>query len=327
MNRIFIFLWLVFMPITVYIFTSCKKEIKQKLYHCPMHPQYTSTRPGDCPICGMKLVEIDTKREKEAMEHHEKTHIDESKERVPVNIDTSMQKMLGIKKYVVKKINLVKKINTYGVVMHDTELYRAQSELIESIRSGNEEAVKIAVKKLKSMGIEDSLIEEFKKLEKPDETLIYESHGVWVYITLYTSDIPFVKKGMEVILSDIKGNRYKGIIASIDRLLTHETRSTVARAFINTHIPHNTYLNAQIIVPLGMHLAVPQDSVIFTGKRNMVYIVEDTTILPVEVTTGIEAEDFIEIKSGLKENDVVVASANFLIDSESSIRAVQTHKH
>jgi len=26
------------------------------IYHCPMHPTYTSDKPGDCPICGMKLV-------------------------------------------------------------------------------------------------------------------------------------------------------------------------------------------------------------------------------------------------------------------------------
>jgi membrane fusion protein, copper/silver efflux system len=30
-------------------------------YHCPMHPTYVSDRPGDCPICGMKLVPIETK--------------------------------------------------------------------------------------------------------------------------------------------------------------------------------------------------------------------------------------------------------------------------
>ena len=29
------------------------------LYHCPMHPAYTSDKPGDCPICGMKLVPIE----------------------------------------------------------------------------------------------------------------------------------------------------------------------------------------------------------------------------------------------------------------------------
>jgi len=29
------------------------------MYHCPMHPTYTSDRPGDCPICDMKLVKMD----------------------------------------------------------------------------------------------------------------------------------------------------------------------------------------------------------------------------------------------------------------------------
>ncbi len=29
---------------------------EKALYHCPMHPDYTSDRPGDCPICGMALV-------------------------------------------------------------------------------------------------------------------------------------------------------------------------------------------------------------------------------------------------------------------------------
>lgn len=29
------------------------------LYHCPMHPNYTSDKPGDCAICGMKLVPIE----------------------------------------------------------------------------------------------------------------------------------------------------------------------------------------------------------------------------------------------------------------------------
>jgi len=36
------------------------------LYHCPMHPAYTSDKPGDCPICGMKLVKMDKPVEKAA---------------------------------------------------------------------------------------------------------------------------------------------------------------------------------------------------------------------------------------------------------------------
>src|SRR3989338_6606098 len=28
----------------------------KEIYYCPMHPEFTSDRPGDCPICGMSLV-------------------------------------------------------------------------------------------------------------------------------------------------------------------------------------------------------------------------------------------------------------------------------
>ena len=37
-------------------------QASKEVYYCPMHPTYTSDRPGDCPICGMKLV----KREEQA---------------------------------------------------------------------------------------------------------------------------------------------------------------------------------------------------------------------------------------------------------------------
>lgn len=37
----------------------------EALYYCPMHPGYTSDKPGDCPICGMKLVKKEQMRETE----------------------------------------------------------------------------------------------------------------------------------------------------------------------------------------------------------------------------------------------------------------------
>ncbi|MDD5422015.1 MAG: efflux RND transporter periplasmic adaptor subunit [Candidatus Omnitrophota bacterium] len=41
-------------------------------YYCPMHPAYTSDKPGDCPICNMKLVKKDAAPEKKtAVDEHE----------------------------------------------------------------------------------------------------------------------------------------------------------------------------------------------------------------------------------------------------------------
>jgi membrane fusion protein, copper/silver efflux system len=44
------------------VFAGCKKSDSAQAggqrYHCPMHPTYISNKPGDCPICGMRLVPI-----------------------------------------------------------------------------------------------------------------------------------------------------------------------------------------------------------------------------------------------------------------------------
>jgi Cu(I)/Ag(I) efflux system membrane fusion protein len=46
--------------------SGCRDEVAQGAgkYYCPMHPEYVSDKPGDCPICGMRLVPMEGKAEK-----------------------------------------------------------------------------------------------------------------------------------------------------------------------------------------------------------------------------------------------------------------------
>jgi Cu(I)/Ag(I) efflux system membrane fusion protein len=59
-----------------------------------------------------------------------------------------------------------------------------------------------------------------------------------------------------------------------------------------------------------------------TGERDMVFIAKgDGLFEPREVKTGVKVRGFYEIKKGVAEGENVVTGANFLLDSESKLKA------
>lgn len=70
-------------------------------------------------------------------------------------------------------------------------------------------------------------------------------------------------------------------------------------------------------------LVVPSEAVIRTGKRALAYVVDGPgKFHPVEVQLGAEIGDQLVVQGGLTAGQQVVASAQFLIDSEASLRGV-----
>jgi Cu(I)/Ag(I) efflux system membrane fusion protein len=69
-------------------------------------------------------------------------------------------------------------------------------------------------------------------------------------------------------------------------------------------------------------LVVPTEAVIRTGKRSLVVLAEEDGFRPVEVVLGQEVGDRTVITSGLAEGQKVVASGQFLLDSEASLRGL-----
>jgi len=70
-------------------------------------------------------------------------------------------------------------------------------------------------------------------------------------------------------------------------------------------------------------LVVPSEAVITTGKRSIVIVKQaDGRLQPVSVTTGNDSGSDTEVLSGLSEGEQVVASGQFLIDSEASLKSV-----
>jgi Cu(I)/Ag(I) efflux system membrane fusion protein len=69
-------------------------------------------------------------------------------------------------------------------------------------------------------------------------------------------------------------------------------------------------------------LQVPDDAILESGTRNIVFVSEGAgRLVPREVSVGDHGTGVVEIRDGLKEGDVVVLGANFLVDSESRLKA------
>ena len=69
-------------------------------------------------------------------------------------------------------------------------------------------------------------------------------------------------------------------------------------------------------------LTVPSEAIIRTGMRTVVIVANSNQFIPVEVETGRETDDRTEILKGLQEGEQVVASGQFLIDSEANLTGV-----
>ena len=119
-----------------------------KRHHCPMHPEVVKDGPGDCPICGMKLVPIEEEASKNAVAGAAPGAADAAAAKgpeglAPVTIDAQKQQLLGLTTVAVKRAPFETDIRTTGRVTYDERLvhhvhtrYEAWVEAIEADYTG-----------------------------------------------------------------------------------------------------------------------------------------------------------------------------------------------
>ncbi|GIX41878.1 MAG: PTS cellobiose transporter subunit IIB [Leptospiraceae bacterium] len=183
--------------------------------------------------------------------------------------------------------------------------------------------------------IEKHVFEGQRIKEGMDLFKIANLSNVWVMAHIPEKDIPFVYLGQKakVEITQIPGKTFTGKITYIYPYIESSTRDLNVRIEIPNpkfELKPGMYANIELFykVPEPI-LIVPYSAVIQTGKRNIAFIHKGNGILePRIVTTGItDGENWIEIKEGISENEAVVSSAQFLLDSETRIQeAVQKLK-
>jgi len=158
--------------------------------------------------------------------------------------------------------------------------------------------------------------------------VVADLSNLWAEIDIYEPDIPFVKIGMpaKLYLSYLPGKEFKGRVNFIYPSLNPETRTLKVRLEIPNSgllLKPEMYAEAILKYSIGKKLSVPDTAVIRSGIKDYVFVKgEDEHIIPKEVKIGLRSGDnYYEVLSGLEKGDLVVTSANFLIDSESSLKS------
>ncbi len=151
--------------------------------------------------------------------------------------------------------------------------------------------------------------------------------SVWADSDIYQSDLPNVKMGMpvELAVSAAPDMTFTGKVSFISPSLDAGTRTVKVRMEIPNAgllLKPEMFAVARLAFDLGEKLAIPEAAVMRTGVRS--YAFRDAgegRLEPTEIKLGARTDGWFELLDGLKEGDKVVTSANFLVDSESSMKA------
>jgi Cu(I)/Ag(I) efflux system membrane fusion protein len=154
---------------------------------------------------------------------------------------------------------------------------------------------------------------------------IVDLSRVWIEGEVFEPDLPAVKLGQQVSAEfpALPGDVRSGRIAYVYPTLNPETRTARVRVELanpDLRLKPGMYATFRFATQTGRVLNVPRSAVLVTGKRALVFVRDSTgTLVPREVTLGQGTDDRIEVLSGLREGETVVASATFLVDAESNL--------
>lgn len=150
---------------------------------------------------------------------------------------------------------------------------------------------------------------------------------VWVIAEVFEQDLVNIKPGQTARMSfnGMPGRSFEGTVSFVYPTLMADSRTAKVRiemANPENVLKPNLYATVAIDTAETTALAVPDSAVLDTGSRRIVLVeAGEGRYNPRVVKTGARADGWIAIEDGLVEGERVVTRANFLIDSESNLKA------
>lgn len=157
--------------------------------------------------------------------------------------------------------------------------------------------------------------------------LIADRSVLWADLAVFETDAPTLRTGVPVELSvdALPGRTYQGRVTFIHPGVDSTTRSLTARAEVpnrDGRLRPGMFVTARFGSASTPRLTVPLTAVLPTGTRQLVFVNRgDGRFVPRQVQTGVRSDSLVEVVAGLKPGDEVIASATYLLDSESNLAA------
>lgn len=202
-----------------------------------------------------------------------------------------------------------------------------QDEIEQLIRTGQSQKDLILKSPISGTVLEKNVFEKQYVTPEKELYVIGDLATVWVQAKVYEYEIPHVELGQPatVTIPSLPDRQFTGKVVFIQPTVDEVTRTVQVRIELPNEdgiFKPGMFAQTSIRHPMGDGLLVPTSAVLQTGERNIVYRAEPGDhFVPVAVKISpIQFGDHYQILEGLKEDERIVTSANFLIDSESRIR-------
>ncbi|MGV1101017.1 efflux RND transporter periplasmic adaptor subunit [Thiovibrio sp. JS02] len=151
---------------------------------------------------------------------------------------------------------------------------------------------------------------------------------VWIHADIYEYELPWLKVGQSASIQlPYQREPVQGRISTIYPYVETRTRTVKARIDLanpGLELKPDMYVNVRIEAQAVKNvLTIPREAVLNSGERQSVFVsLGEGKFAPRQVRLGLESEDgFVQVMQGLAEDESIVVSAQFMLDSESALRA------
>jgi membrane fusion protein, copper/silver efflux system len=160
----------------------------------------------------------------------------------------------------------------------------------------------------------------------PGLYVVSDVSRLWILADVYGADLPWVHVGApaQLRIEGLEAEPREASVAFLPPTMEEATRTLKVRFEIDNEDGRarpGAFATVEMSIDLGSSLAIPESAVIHAGDRAIAFVVQGTRIEPRSVELGPVVEGHYRVIRGVSAGESVAVGAQFLIDSESRLRA------